>query len=502
MQGSRCRKAYVVQREPTLPLIFLLMSVILSVIVWGCAAPPRSPAPALSSPGPAGGIAPPPLPPTGPAATGSLAPPPAPAMDQPAAGGTPAPSAEEFPPIVIGIMPFTNISGQKDYDWLCTGIAESISTRLGSLPYFSLVERLKLSDAMKEIELGQTGLIADSKAAQTGQMAGAEELVVGSFQIIGQSIRINARFLKVEEGKVRTTAEATGSMDQIFDLQDKIVASFLANLNLPLNDQEKALLAAKLTTSPEAFKQYSQAMDTYTPEGRALSDEQRIAMLDQSTRIDPNFAPAYVQLGDIYAQRRQDYDRAVFYYDRAVVLAPLVIVPRVRLVQVYQIQGNTFALQQQQRQIEELRRANLQQIEKQRFWEERRRKAIFRPGEPPRAQELQRQRILLEQQKAQELQRQRALQEQQKIQELQRQRALQEQQRRQEFRRQQVLQERQKVQEFQRQRALQEQQRGQEFRRQPIPQERQRAQEMQRVKVPPKPQSQPKKAKEEKKKAQ
>ena len=488
IEGSRPRKAYAFRRERTLPLTFLLMAVILTAAIWGCAAPPRGTVPPLSSPAPARMIAPPAPPSTGPAATGSLVPPPAPVMNQPVPGETSAPSAEDIPPLVIAIMPFTNISGQKDYDWLCTGIAESISTKLGSLPYFSLVERLKLSEAMKEIELGQTGLIAESQAAKAGQMAGAEELVIGSFQMIGQTIRINARFLKVEEGKVHTTAEATGNLDQIFDLQDKIVASFLANLNLPLNDQEKALLTAKPTTSQEAFKQYSQAMDTYTPEGKALSDEQRIALLDQSTRIDPNFAPAFIQMGDIYAQRKQDYDRAEFYYNRAVFLAPSVILPRVRLVQVYQIQGNTSALQQQQRQIEEIRRrSNLQQMEKQRFLEERRRKAMFRPGEQPRGQELQRQRTLLEQQKAQELQRQRALQEQQKAQELQRQRA---------------LQERQKAQEFQRQQALQERQKGQDLRRQPTPQERQKAQEMQRPRVAQKPKDQPKKAKEEKHKVQ
>ena len=62
---------------------------------------------------------------------------------QSSAPETAGPPAEEYQPVVIAIMPFTNTSGQKEHDWLCTGIAESISTKLGSLPYFSLVERLK-----------------------------------------------------------------------------------------------------------------------------------------------------------------------------------------------------------------------------------------------------------------------------------------------------------------------------------------------------------------------
>jgi len=425
--------------------LFLLQTVMLGVILLGCATPPPAVGPPVSSP----------------AATGPTA------SSLPSAPETAEPSAEEYEPIVIAIMPFTNISGQKDHDWLCTGIAESISTKLGSLPYFSLVERLKLAEAMKEIELGQTGLISESTAAQTGQMAGAEELVIGSFQVVGQTIRINARFLKVEEAKVRTAAECTGKLDQIFELQDKIVASFLANMNLPLSDQEKSLLAAKPTNSPEAFQLYSRAMDTYTPEGKALSDEQRIALLDQSTRLDPNFAPAYISLGDIYFQRRQDYDRATVYYNRAVFLTPYVVAPRVRLVRVYQIQGNTPALQQQQRQIVEIRRSpalQQQPPDKRRFLEERRRRALIKFQEEQRkTQDLQRQRAVQGQQKAQELQRQRAIQEQQKAQEIQRQRVLQEQRKAQELQKQRTIQEQRKAQELQKQRAIQEQRKAQEL---------------------------------------
>jgi len=467
--------------------LFLLRTVMLGVILLGCAAPPPAGGPSVPSPATAG-----------PAASSlPSAPGPSPAPE------TAGPAAEEYQPVVLAIMPFTNTSGQKENDWLCTGIAESISTKLGSLPYFSLVERLRLAEAMKEIELGQTGLISESTAARTGQMAGAEELVIGSFQVVGQTIRINARFLKVEEATAHTTAEATGKLDQIFELQDKIVASFLANMSLPLNDQEKSLLAAKPTNSPEAFQLYSRAMDTYTPEGKAQSDEQRIALLDQSTRIDPNFAPAYISLGDIYFQTRQDYDRATVYYNRAVVLTPYVVAPRVRLVQVYQIQGNTPAVQQQQRQIVEIRRSPaLQQPppEKQRFLEERRRRALIKVQEEQRKnQDMPRPRAVQEQQKAQELQRQRAIHEQQKAQEIQKQRVLQEQQKTQELQKQRALQEQQKAHELQRQRAIQEQQRAQELQKQRTLQEQRKTQELQKRQQPPRKKQPP--AKDEKQKA-
>jgi TolB-like protein len=274
------------------------------------------------------------------------------------AGGSWGQTEEQFEPIHVGVTPFVNITQNKEFDWLGIGISESLCTKLASLPYLTLVERTRLSEALKEMELGQTGLIDEATAAKTGQMAGAEELVVGSYQIIGQKIRINARFVDVEKGKIKKTAEATGNMDQIFDLQDQIAASFLDNLKLPITQEEKALVTTQPTESLEAYKLYSQAMDTYTPQGKSLDDEKRIELLNRSARIDPRFFVAFISLGDLYAKRRDEsgYSQAATYYNRAVSIQPNYIAPRDRLVQVYQVQGNTAAVQREQQKIVEIKR--------------------------------------------------------------------------------------------------------------------------------------------------
>jgi len=274
------------------------------------------------------------------------------------AGNSWAQTEEQFEPIHVGVTPFVNITGNKDFDWLGIGISESLCTKLASLPYLTLVERTRLSEALKEMELGQTGLIDEATVAKTGQMAGAEELVVGSYQIVGQKIRINARFVHVEEGKIRKTAEATGNMDQIFDLQDQIAASFLDNLKLPITEEEKPVVTAKPTESLEAYKLYSEAMDTYTPQGKSLDDEKRIELLNRSARIDPGFFLAFISLGDLYAKRRDEsgYNQAAVYYNRAASIQPNYIAPRNRLVKVYQVQGNTAAVQREQEKIVEIKR--------------------------------------------------------------------------------------------------------------------------------------------------
>ena len=266
------------------------------------------------------------------------------------------PSSPDDEPFIIAVMPFTNVSGQKDYDWLSVGIGEVLTTKLGSLPYFKLVERIKLSDALKEIELAQTGLITEENAPKAGKMMGAEELVIGSFQIAGQNIRIDARFVDVETGKVHVFAGSSGEVDKLFEAEDRITASILASLNCSLTDEEKKLVMAKPTTSMEAFKLYSQAADIYTPQGKTLNDDQRIAYLEQSTQMDPNFAMAYSSLGNIYAVQRQDYDRAAAYYQKVVILQPYNPAPRYWLIRAYQRQGNVIAAQQEAKKIEAMRR--------------------------------------------------------------------------------------------------------------------------------------------------
>ena len=106
----------------------------------------------------------------------------------------------------------------------------------------------------------------------------------------------------------------------------------------------------------EAFKLYSQAADTYTPEGSTLDDDQRISLLNQSTEIDPNFVMAYAGLGYIYAVKKQDYRQAAVYYNRAVILQPYNPAPRIWLTRIYLKEGNTPAALQEQKRIDDLKR--------------------------------------------------------------------------------------------------------------------------------------------------
>lgn len=263
-------------------------------------------------------------------------------------------------PVVLAVAPFTNLAGNKNHDWIGVGMAESLSTKLGNLPSFQLVERVRLSDAISEMKLGQSGLVDESSATRLGKLISAEQILTGSYQVSGNDIRVDVRIMETETGKVYKTASANGSMDNIFDVQIRLANSLLTALGLPLAAEEKAFIASPPTVSPEAYRLYSQAADTYTPEGRALTDEERIDYLEQSTRLDPNFAMAYMMLGDIFARNLINYNRSVYYYQKVTVIQPNNQIARSRLIRVHQRHGNHTAANQESQRLRHLRRDYLQ----------------------------------------------------------------------------------------------------------------------------------------------
>jgi tetratricopeptide (TPR) repeat protein len=170
-----------------------------------------------------------------------------------------------------------------------------------------------------------------------------------------------------------------GELQKIFEVQDKIAAALLNALNLPLSDEDKMLLAAKSTISMGALKYYSQAVDTFTPAGRALDDDQRISLLQQSTQLDPQFAMAYSSLGDIYGFKKQDYNQAKVYYQKVIALQPYNPAPLVKLTRLYYFQGGMARVKREEKWPPRIRKVTMspsaRRIQKERWKiiEERRR---------------------------------------------------------------------------------------------------------------------------------
>jgi TolB-like protein len=90
---------------------------------------------------------------------------------------------------IVGVTSFSNLSRNAKYTWLEVGIADSVSYKLRNVQDYIVIDRTNIDKVLGEIQLGQSGVIDENMAKKAGKALNADELVVGSFAIAGNSVR-------------------------------------------------------------------------------------------------------------------------------------------------------------------------------------------------------------------------------------------------------------------------------------------------------------------------
>lgn len=130
----------------------------------------------------------------------------------------------------IAVAPWRNLSSADDLRFLEQGAAETMTADLRRAGV-AVVERLQLQQALATLPAAVTGDV--ERAVAAGRVVGARSVVVGSFQRQGGQLRLVARVVVVETGEVREAGSATGAVDDVFALQDRVVAGILGRAPAP-----------------------------------------------------------------------------------------------------------------------------------------------------------------------------------------------------------------------------------------------------------------------------
>jgi len=160
--------------------------------------------------------------------------------------------------ITVAVLPFENLNRDTTYGVLSRGMCESLIAGLSSIQSLTLVERAQVEKALKEQALGLTGVIDEKTAPKTGQLLGAKYVVMGSYQVLGNQVKITARFVNVETGEIDQSkiVSVTGRYpDGVFDLQNQIASKLVTSFNVAATKAETDRMAATLK-SPQNFTAY------------------------------------------------------------------------------------------------------------------------------------------------------------------------------------------------------------------------------------------------------
>ena len=185
----------------------------------------------------------------------------------------------------IAVLPFVNISSDKEQEYFSDGITEEILNSLAS------VKGLKVA--------GRTSSFAfkgeNQDLRRIGDLLGVEHILEGSVRKAGTTVRITAQLIQVEDGFHLWSDTYDRELTDVFAIQDEIATEILKQLKAQLLDEDIELIEAQ-RTDPEVYDHYLLAKQLLYQRSRR-SIESAVELLDQAIAKDPDYAPAYAQRG-------------------------------------------------------------------------------------------------------------------------------------------------------------------------------------------------------------
>lgn len=198
---------------------------------------------------------------------------------------------------VIAISYFDNTTSNSKYNSLSKGIADMLITDLSKVSDIDIVEREKLEELLKEIKLGKSSYFDQSTAQKLGKGLGAASILTGAFYVLDNTIRIDARLINVETGKIIAADEVTGSTKDFFSLHKQLVNLLVKSLSIKYNSKTESVVDYNNKIELTAVVNYSNAI-SYEDNGLESSATE---VLESTIKQYPEFLFAQTKLDKIRA---------------------------------------------------------------------------------------------------------------------------------------------------------------------------------------------------------
>ncbi len=184
----------------------------------------------------------------------------------------------------IAVLPFSNESPDTMPDYLADGLGGEVRNLLAKLPQLLVIERSSAYSFKGK----------DVTTPEIGSRLGVSHLLTGAVTQLGSGIRIRAQLLDATAGESLWSRAYTGTLNEIFAIQDAIASDIILELQL---EDESSLPQAR-RTDPDVLALTLQARQLWYEEMDG-SGEEMATLLQQALAIDPNYTPAMVWM--VYA---------------------------------------------------------------------------------------------------------------------------------------------------------------------------------------------------------
>ncbi len=196
--------------------------------------------------------------------------------------------AQVAPP-AIAVLPFADLSHEKDQEYFCEGMAEEVINALAQ------VEGLRVVSRSSAFQFKGKG--ADIQ--EVGEKLHVTTVLEGSVRRAGNRLRIAAHLINVTDGFQMWSERYDCEMKDVFDIQDEISHAIVQALKVKLIGDQQQQLIRRYTDDIEAYQLYLKGRYHWNRRvpgsvGKAME------FFKQALDLDPNYALAYAGLADCY----------------------------------------------------------------------------------------------------------------------------------------------------------------------------------------------------------
>jgi len=191
----------------------------------------------------------------------------------------------------IAVLPFANLSGDKEDAYLAEGIQDEILTRLSKVADLRVISRGSTKQYKSKPE----------NLREIAKQLGVAHFLEGSVQKSAGTVRVNVHLIEAVNNSPVWADTIDRPLTDILSLESEVAITVADQLRAKLTDEETQLIAAKPTDDPEAYDAYLRGL-AYTLKSGGFEPANVVPAqqyLKEAVRIDPKFALAWSLLSSV-----------------------------------------------------------------------------------------------------------------------------------------------------------------------------------------------------------
>jgi TolB-like protein/Flp pilus assembly protein TadD len=191
----------------------------------------------------------------------------------------------------IAVMPFQNLSDQKENAYFADGIQDDILTNLSKIGDLKVISRMSV--------MSYRGAGARN-AREIGKALGVGALLEGSVRRSGNRVRVSVQLINANDDEHIWAEDYDRELTDVFAIQTDLARKIASALQAKLSPNENARLDRRPTKDSDAYLLYVQAHDyANRPDRLRETSLKAEELFEQAIKLDPNFALAFAGLSEV-----------------------------------------------------------------------------------------------------------------------------------------------------------------------------------------------------------